>query len=92
MNIYQTKKKYSNSNENRCFSEEKLIKQFGPPPFQREPLLSTNSPISEPNFKNKKPHNFRGKETMKALAKLGKMFFILFQKLFLFSRKSILEF
>ena len=55
MNIYQTKKKYSNSNENRCFSEEKLIKQFGPPPFQREPPLSTNSPISEPNFKTKKP-------------------------------------
>ena len=34
------KKKYSNSNVKTCFSEEKLIKQFGPP-------LSTNPPISE---------------------------------------------
>ena len=49
-----------------CFSEEKLIKQFGnPTPFLREPSpLSTNSSIPEqffhdrplcPNFKNKYP-------------------------------------
>ena len=35
-----------------CSSQGKLMKQFGtpPPPFLREPLLSTNSPISEQFF------------------------------------------
>ena len=48
------------------FSAGKLMKQFGtpPPPFLKEPPLSTNPPISEqffhdpplcPNFKNQKP-------------------------------------
>ena len=49
-----------------CFSERKLMKQFGNPLFLREPPpppLSTNLPISEqffhdrplcPSFKNKK--------------------------------------
>ena len=57
----------------RCFSEGKLMKQFGNPLSKRPPPL-INSPISEqffhdpplcPNFKNKKPPpNFRGEETM----------------------------
>ena len=47
----------------RCFSEGKLMKQFGNPLPKNPPLL-INSPISEqffhdpplsPNFKNKKP-------------------------------------
>ena len=48
-----------------CFSQGKLIKQFGKPLFLRKrPPLSTNPPISEqffhdpplcPNFKNKIP-------------------------------------
>ena len=35
-----------------CFSEGKLMKQFGTPPFLREPPLSTNPPppISEQFF------------------------------------------
>ena len=56
---------------NTCFSEGKLMKQFGNPPFLREPPpLSTNTTISEqffhdphlcPNFKNKNPPpNYRG--------------------------------
>ena len=45
-----------------CFSEGKLMKQFGDPLFPRGPPISTNPPISEqffhdppvcPNFKNK---------------------------------------
>ena len=46
-----------------CFSEGKLVKQFGNPPLsKRTPPLSTNPPIPEqffhdlplcPNFKNK---------------------------------------
>ena len=58
-----------------CFSEGKLMKQFGNPPFLKEPPFSTNPPISEqffhdpplcPNFENKNPPlNFRrGEETM----------------------------
>ena len=59
-----------------CFSEGKLMKQFGnPPPFSKKTPLSTNPPISEqlfpnpplcPYVKNKKPPplNFRGEETM----------------------------
>ena len=56
-----------------CFSEGKLMKQFGKPPLsKRTPPLSTNPPISEiffrdsplcGNFQNKKrppPPNFRG--------------------------------
>ena len=71
VNIYQTKKKYSNSNEN--FSERKMMKQFGTSPFSKRTPLSTNPLISEqffhdppfcPNFKNKKPPNFTGEETM----------------------------
>ena len=31
VNIYQTKKQYSNNNEN--FSERKMMKQFETPPF-----------------------------------------------------------
>ena len=47
-----------------CFSEGKLMKQFGNPLFLRGSPLSTNPPISEqffhdpplcPNFKNKLP-------------------------------------
>ena len=46
-----------------CFSEGKLIKQFGNPPFSKKTPLSANPPISEhifhdpplPNFKNKIP-------------------------------------
>ena len=48
-----------------CFSEGKLMKQFGNPPLSKRTLpLSTNPPISDqffhdpplcPNFKNKKP-------------------------------------
>ena len=47
-----------------CFSEGKLIKQFGPPPLSKRIPLSTNPPISEqffhdpslcPSFKNKNP-------------------------------------
>ena len=47
-----------------CFTEEKLMKQFGaPPPLSKRTPFSTNPPISEPffndsplcpNFKNKK--------------------------------------
>ena len=36
-----------------CFSEGKLMKQFGIPPFLREPApppLSTNPPVSEQFF------------------------------------------
>ena len=47
VNIYQTKKEYSNSNEN--FSERKLIKQFGNTLFLREPPLSTK-PLFLSNF------------------------------------------
>ena len=58
-----------------CISAGKLMKQFGNPPFLKEPPLSTISLISEqffhdpplcPNFKNQKPlSNFRGgEETM----------------------------
>ena len=53
-----------------CFSEGKLMKQFGNPPFLRYPPLSANLLIFEqffhdpplcPNFKNKNPApNFRG--------------------------------
>ena len=47
----------------QCFSEGKLMKQFGNPPFLREHPLSTNPLIPEqffmtllcPNFKNKSP-------------------------------------
>ena len=48
-----------------CFSAGKLMKQFEtPPPFLKEPPLSTKPPISEqifydpllcPNFKNQNP-------------------------------------
>ena len=57
-NIYQTKKE-----KKSIPMEEKLMKQFGNPPFLREPSLSTNPTISEqvfhdpplcPNFKNTK--------------------------------------
>ena len=58
-----------------CFSEGKLMKQFGNPPFLREHPLSTNPPISDqffydpslcPNFKNKKfPLILGGEETTK---------------------------
>ena len=50
-----------------CFSEEKLIKQFGKPPFQVTPLFLNNFFNDPPlclNFKNKNPPNFRGEETM----------------------------
>ena len=52
-----------------CFSEGKLMKQFGNPPFLREPPPFQLTPISEqffhdprlfPNFKKKNPPNFRG--------------------------------
>ena len=33
-----------------CFSEGKLIKQFGKPPLSKRTPLSTNSPISEQFF------------------------------------------
>ena len=33
-----------------CFSEGKLMKQFGNPPFLKEPPLSANPPISEQFF------------------------------------------
>ena len=58
------------------FSEGKLMKQFGTPPFLKEPPLSTNLSISEqffydppplsPNFKNKNPSLLilGGQETM----------------------------
>ena len=69
VNIYQAKKSIPIVTKT-CFSEGKLTKQFGNPPFLREPPLLTNPPISEqffhdpplsPNFKNKKPPpNFRG--------------------------------
>ena len=56
----------------KCFSEGKLMKQFGNPLFlRRPPAITTNPPISDqffhdpplcPNFKNKNPPpaNFRG--------------------------------
>ena len=59
-----------------CFSEGKLMKQFGTPRFLREPPShSTKPPISEQffhdppfcsNLKNTNPPplNFRGEETM----------------------------
>ena len=59
-----------------CFSEGKLINQFGnPPSSKRTPPLSTNPPFSEqffhdpplcPNFKNKNspPLILGGEETM----------------------------
>ena len=79
MNIYQTKKKKSILIVMKtCFSAGKLMKHFGtppPPPFLKEPPLSTNPPISEqffhdpplcPNFKNQKPPLILrgGEETM----------------------------
>ena len=55
-----------------CFSEGKLMKQFGTPTLSNRAPLSTNPTISEqffhdpplgPNFKNKKPPpNFRNYE------------------------------
>ena len=60
-----------------CFSEEKLMKQFGnpplsrghPPPFQLTPISEKlfHAPRLCPNFKNKNappPLNCRGEETM----------------------------
>ena len=47
-----------------CFSEGKLMKQYGNPSLSKSTPLSTNSPISEqlfhkppfcPNFQNKNP-------------------------------------
>ena len=47
-----------------CFSEGKLMKQYGKPPLSKSTPLSTNPPISEqvfheppfcPNFQNKNP-------------------------------------
>ena len=74
MNIYQKKKrkKNSNSNENMLFWR-KTDKTIWKAPFLREPLLSTNPPISEncfhnlplcSNFKNRKkpPPSLRGQE------------------------------
>ena len=69
MNIYQTIKKSILTVTKTCFSAGNLMKQFGNPPFLKEPPLSTNPPISEqffhdpplfPNFKNQEPPNFRG--------------------------------
>ena len=49
-----------------CFSEGKLMKQFGIPFLSKRTPLSTNAPISEqffhappfcPNFKNKNHHH-----------------------------------
>ena len=50
--IYQTKKgnKSIPIVMKTCFSEAKLMKQFGNPPFLREPPLSANPPISEQIF------------------------------------------
>ena len=73
VNIYETKKSYSN--ENMLFSR-KTDETIWKPPFLRSSSLSTNPPISEQffhdpplcrNFKNKSPApppNFRGEETM----------------------------
>ena len=54
-----------------CFSEQKLMKQFGNPPLSKRtpPPLSTNPPISEqffhdPLFQKQESPNFRGEETM----------------------------
>ena len=49
MNIYQTKKEQKSIPivMKTCFSEEKLIKQVGNPPFLREPPFQLNPPISE---------------------------------------------
>ena len=80
MNVYQTKKRTKSISIviKTCFSEEKLIKQFGnsPPPLLREPpAFSTNLPISEqlfhdppfcPNFENTPPNFMGGEETMSA--------------------------
>ena len=61
MNIYQTKKKYSNSNENMLFCRKTDEIVWKPPLSKRPPPLSTNLRISEhffhdsplcPNFKN----------------------------------------
>ena len=57
-----------------CFSEGKLMKQFGPPIFLREPPLLSTIPLFLSNFfmtllfvqilKTRNPPNFRGEETM----------------------------
>ena len=74
VNVYQTKKEKKSIPVvmKTCFSEGKLIIQFGNPPSKR--TLLTNPPIPEqffhdlslcPNFKNKKlPLILGGEETM----------------------------
>ena len=76
MNVYQTKKRTKSISIviKTCFSEEKLIKQFGnllflkELPFQLIPLILSNFSMTSyplcPNFKNKPPlptPNFRGR-------------------------------
>ena len=67
VNIYQIKKCIPIVIKT-CFSEGKLIKQFGNPSFSTRTPLSLSNFHDPPlclNFKNKKPPpNFRGKETM----------------------------
>ena len=48
VNIYQTKK--NPIVMKTCFSEVKLMKQFGNPPISKRTPLSTNPPISEMFF------------------------------------------
>ena len=72
------RQKKSNSNE-KCFSEGKLMKQFGnplflrgPPPFQLTPYFWSifSWPPLCPNFKNKNPPNFRGWKKLSCLKPL----------------------
>ena len=64
MKIYRTKKEKKSIPivMKTCFSEEKLIKQFGNP-LPREPPISEQlfyDPPLYPNFKIKNPPNFMG--------------------------------
>ena len=54
-----------------CFSEEKLIKQFGNAPFLREPpyLSFFHDPLLCSNFKNKNPLILGGWKLCMALTK-----------------------